>query len=225
MVLLTQLQSELPPRDDGEPLSVEEVALLLHIEWGAVDEFTDLPEHQRQQLRDATLVRWLIDNFEIVAATLRGTQDSLTGRPSPGLAGDAWKVADAQRRGVTPVADVLSGEEYETARDAVFSAADQLDEEHFYAARNAAEVGRTNLKKLLDEIENSDADEDESMAASDDLRGHLTALHAAADQLVSAAQAAIDGQEKEASEMFADAQEDIHAAGERVDQLLEELQA
>lgn len=224
MVLLTQLQSELPPRDDGEPLSVEEVGLLLRIEWDEVDEFTDLPEHQRQQLRDATLVRWLIDNFEIVAATLRGTQDTLTGRPSPGLAGDAWKVADAQRRGVTPVADLLSSEEYEMARDAVFNAVDEFEQAHYYAARNAAEIARTTLKGLLNEVENADAD-DESMATRDDLRGHLTALHAAADQLVSAAQAAIDGHEKEASKAFADAEEDLDAAGGHVDQLLEELQA
>jgi hypothetical protein len=223
--MLAQLQSELPPRDDGEPLSVEEVALLLRIEWDEVDEFIDLSEHQRQQLREATLVRWLIDNFEIVATTLRGTQDSLTGRPSPGLAGDALRVADAQRRGVTAVADVLSGEEYETARDAVFSAADQLDEEHFYAARNAAEVGRQALKELLDVVGDADADEDASMAASDDLRGHLMALHAAADQLVRAAQAAIDGQEKLADKAFADARDDLDAAGGHVDQLLEELQA
>ena len=120
---------------------------------------------------------------------------------------------------------MLSGEEYKTARDAVFNGMDEFEQAHYHTARNAAKSARTTLKHLTDVIQRADADEDRSMAASDDLRRHLAALHAAAEQLVSAAQAAIDGHEKRASKAFAAAQEDIHAAGEHVDTLLEELQA
>ncbi|MDB9299418.1 hypothetical protein PN417_00445 [Halorubrum ezzemoulense] len=204
-------------------MTTEEIAILLRIDWATVNEFTDISEHQRQQLRDATLVRWLLDNFEIVRATLRGVQEPSNERPAPGIVGIAWE-STGRREELSVVTELLSDSRYETARDAVFDAVGEFQNAHYRASRNAAEHASTILSELIDELDTAVAGSVGSGAGcSDKARGHLTALRAAADHLVTAGGEALDGHSETANEEAAVARSYIEEAGQYVAPLREEL--
>lgn len=216
MPVLTHLQSRLPERRGGEPLDEEEVIVLLKIDWDGVEEFDEIDEEALDELREETLVRWLIEHWGEVSDTM--SEVTAGGGLDPRLTRTVAPSSETRR-----VADILAQDEYDAARDAYFAAAEQFGEGNFLAARNGARKAAETCRELLSQARSDRKKWSEDISDSEAIERHLSALVDAADALVDACEAARAGRDRVAVERYRRSREHRETASEQIPELYDEL--